>query len=77
MNKITNEKEVENKEKKIKQVFVIGFAIFLIAVFLSGCTENNNSNDEAVLNKFIGTWVGNLASKYKGRTAIIKELTFI
>lgn len=77
MNKSTNKKEVENKEKKIKQVFVIGFAIFLIAVSLSGCTENNNSNDEAVLSKFIGTWVGNLVSTFKGRTANITELTFI
>ncbi len=77
MNKLTNEKEVENKEKKIKQVFVIGFAIFLIAVSLSGCTENNNSNDEAVLNKFIGTWTGNLVSTFKGRTVNVTGLAFI
>ena len=44
---------------------------------MSGCTENNNSNDETVLNKFIGTWVGNLVSTVKGRTINMTELTFI
>ena len=60
-----------------KITFVIGLTVFLIAVFLSGCTENNNSNDEATLSKFIGTWVGNLVSTFKGRTANITELNFI
>ncbi len=60
-----------------KITFVIGLTILLIAVFLSGCTENNNPNDEATLSKFIGTWVGNLVSTFKGRTANITELTFI
>jgi hypothetical protein len=66
-----------NRKKGIKQVFVIGLIIFLIAIFLSGCTENKNSNDNAVLSKFIGTWTGNLVSTFKGRTANITELTII
>jgi hypothetical protein len=66
-----------NNKKGIRQVFVIGLAIFLIAVLLSGCTENNNSNDEAVSDKFIATWIGNLVSTFKGHTANITELTFL
>ncbi len=60
-----------------KITFVIGLTIFLVAVFFSGCTENNNSNDEAVLSKFIGTWTGNLNSTFKGRTVNITGLAFI
>jgi hypothetical protein len=66
-----------NNKKGIKQVFVIGLIVFLIAVFLSGCTENNISNDDAVSDKFIGTWIGNLVSEFKGRTANIIELIFL
>jgi hypothetical protein len=60
-----------------KITFVIGLTIFLIPVFFSGCTENNNSNDEAVLSKFIGTWTGNLVSTFKGRTVNVTGLAFI
>jgi hypothetical protein len=60
-----------------KITFVIGLTILLIAVFFSGCTENNNSNDEAILSKFIGTWTGNLVSTFKGRTVNVTSLAFI
>jgi hypothetical protein len=60
-----------------KDTFAFGLIIFLITVFLSGCTENNNSNDEFDMSNFIGTWAGNLESTFKGRTANITELTFI
>ncbi len=66
-----------NEKNVNKQVLAVGLTVFLITVFLSGCTENSNSNDEATLSKFIGTWVGNLVSTFKGRTANITELTFI
>jgi hypothetical protein len=65
-----------NDKKGIKLVFVIGLTILLIGVLLSGCTENNNSNDDSVSDKFIGIWIGNLVSTFKGRTANITELTF-
>lgn len=61
----------------IKQAFGTVLTIFIIAVFLSGCTENNNSNDEATLSKFIGTWVGNLVSTFKERTVNVTGLAFI
>jgi hypothetical protein len=60
-----------------KIIFIIGLTFLLIPIFLSGCTENNNSNDEAVLNEFIGTWTGNLVSTIKGRTVNVTSLTFI
>ena len=65
-----------NKNSNIKEL-VVGLTVILVAVNFCGCTENSNSNDEAVLSKFIGTWVGNLVSTFKGRTANITELTFI
>jgi hypothetical protein len=48
-----------------------------MTIFLSGCTESSNSNDETVLSNFVGTWTGNLVSTFKGRTANITGLTFI
>jgi hypothetical protein len=66
------------KEKNVnKQVLAVGLIVFLVTVFLTGCTENNNSNDEATSSRFIGTWVGNLVSTFKGRTANITKLTII
>jgi hypothetical protein len=60
-----------------KQCLVVGLTVIFIAVYFCGCIENNNSNEEAALSKFIGTWTGNLVSVFKGRTANITELTFI
>jgi hypothetical protein len=58
-----------------KIIFVIGLTIFLIPVF-SGCTENNNSNDQAVIGNFAGTWTGHLVSAFKERTVNVTGLAF-
>lgn len=59
-----------------KQSIVVALTVILVAVSFCGCIENN-SNNEVVLNSFIGTWSGNLVSTFKGRTANITDLTFI
>jgi hypothetical protein len=55
-----------NKETKIKKLIIVVLTIFLLTVFLSGCTENNSTNDKVDLNKFIGTWSGNMKTSFLG-----------
>lgn len=49
-----------NKEPKIKKVNVFIIIIFLLIVFLCGCTENNSLSYKTDISKFIGTWSGNM-----------------
>jgi len=49
-----------NKETKVKKVNVVIIIIFILIVFLCGCTENNISSYKIDISKFIGTWSGNM-----------------
>ncbi len=48
-----------------KQLIIIGIIIILLAVGLSGCEENNLSDEEK---KFVGTWVD--SESYEGRMTV-------
>ncbi len=45
-----------------KKVFrlTVFLLTFLLAVLLSGCSENIGSNGEVVFTEFLGTWIGNM-----------------
>ena len=51
-----------NKQIEVKKTSIVGIisVIFLLTVFLCGCSENINLNDEVIFTEFIGTWVGNM-----------------
>lgn len=40
-----------------KQIVIFGIIILLIIVGLSGCFENNQSNENNEKNRFVGTWM--------------------
>ena len=45
--------------KKVFRLTVFSLT-FLLAVLLSGCSENIGSNEEVVFTEFLGTWIGNM-----------------
>jgi len=49
---------------------IVGFIIvsYIITVNLTGCTETSSINDNTVLEKFLGTWTGNM--KWTGNMRI-------
>ena len=55
-----------NNQNMIKQVFTVVIAIFLITVFLCGCTEYSSTTSETDLSNFIGTWSGNMETSMFG-----------
>ncbi len=68
-----------NKDTKVKQIFAIVLTIFLFVIFLCGCTENNRSNDEENLNKFIGNWSGEMETSifgFRGNRSLMNDTGF-
>ena len=43
-----------------KQLLIVGITVLLIAVVLSGCTEQTNNEDDNTISeydRFVGTWM--------------------
>ena len=64
------------KQEKYTQALVIVSSFIFLVVCFSGCTSNQNTNENE--NSFSGTWVGNVEMPLFGRTgnATISKITF-
>jgi hypothetical protein len=64
------------KQEKYIQVLVIVFSFFFLVVCFSGCTSNQNTNENE--NILSGTWVGNVPMTQFGRTgnATVSKIIF-
>jgi len=63
-----------------KKISSIGIIIFLTSIFLSGCTETQNT-DNSLNSKFIGTWAGSMGVStfggFIGSNSTVTKLTFM
>jgi len=52
----------------VNKIFPLGVSFIAFSILLSGCTDNNISNEDMDLSKFYGIWEGNLEfSMFGGR----------